>query len=85
MSLTVLGDRLEEVGRGEEAAGARTVSPSTRSHPISSRGRPVFAGPMMSYIRDYLRRAEAAGIETDEALVAPIFAILVPKMEGAKE
>lgn len=71
MSLSVLGDRMEENERLSEAVEAdhesiRVLAPHFLSHPRA------FARAMIAYLRDYVRRSEAAGVEMDAALVGPL-------------
>jgi tetratricopeptide (TPR) repeat protein len=77
MSLSVLGDRLEETGRLEEAIEAdrqavTILAPYARAEPA------VFGEAMIVYLRDYLRRATAAGVEVDEKFVQSIMESLEP-------
>lgn len=70
-SLSVLGDRLEENGRLPEAVRADHESIGALAPYFFAQPR-AFAGAMVTYLRDYVRRNEAAGMDLDEALVAPI-------------
>ena len=81
MSLSVLADRLEEVDRITEAVAADHASVSAlRPYFLAQPG--AFDTPMMSYLRDYIRRAEAAGIAIDELLVMPIFEMIQSLQAG---
>ena len=81
MSLSVLGDALEAGGRVAEAVphdeeAVRLVGPYFLSRPG------VFVGPMVTYVRDYVRRCEAAGQEPDWGLLGPIVEKLTEVEKG---
>lgn len=83
MALSVLGDRLEDVERTADAVNADRQSVQVLSPYFLARPA-VFAGPMMTYLRDYLRRAEAAEVEADMQLVGQIIDAL-REMEGKND
>ena len=80
MSLNNLGNRLSDLGRREDALAAaneavRALRPHFLQHPAA------FADWMVTMVRNYLQYAEAAGVEPDEALLAPI----AEALEGLKQ
>ena len=68
--LSSQADGLEGVGRLSDAVkcdheSVAVLAPALKSHA-------ALAGPMIAYLKDYLRRAKAAGSEPDYELVEPI-------------
>ena len=71
MSLSVLGDTLEALGRTLEAIpndkeAVRLLLPYFLSYPVA------FAGQIVAYARDYIRRCELTGQEPDGALLPQV-------------
>jgi hypothetical protein len=83
-SLSVLAARLEEVGRLPEAVRHDHESVATLA-PAFLRYPEALAGPMLTYLRDYLRRAEAGGVEPDAELLTPIVERLSAMMGSGEE
>ena len=81
LSLSVLADCLDELDRTEEAVevdkeAIDAIASYFAMHPQA------FAHRMMPIARDYVRRCETLGREPDEALLAPIAAVLQEMQEG---
>lgn len=71
LSLSVMADRLEELDRLDEALpcdheAIDFIGPYFVSKPMG------YAQQMMPILKDYLRRCEAAGVEAEHHLLAPI-------------
>ena len=71
ISLNILGDRLAQLNRQSEALSAyeeaaRTLAPFFLHLPTA------FADRMAYMVDDYRKACQAAGIEPDEALLAPV-------------
>ena len=71
MSLSVLGDTLEALGRVADAVAMDEEAVRLLS-PYFLRQRAAFAAAMLAYARDYIRRCQLAGREPDEILLTPI-------------
>ena len=71
MSLSVLGDMLEALGRSSDAVPMDEEAVCLL-RPYFLRQPAAFAGAIVAYARDYIRRCELAGREPDGALLGPI-------------
>ena len=83
-SLAVLGNCLEAADRLETAleADCETVALLTVD---LTRWPQAYAGLMGAVCRGYLRRCEKAGVEPDEALLAPVIAVFERLQGGNAE
>jgi tetratricopeptide (TPR) repeat protein len=74
MGLNNLGNRYSELGRREDALQATEEAVRSLS-PLFLRFPAAFASWMETMVRNYLRHAEAAGQEPNEALLTPILQV----------
>ncbi len=80
-SLSVLADCQEAVGHIAEAVRHDRESVATLA-PVFLRYPQAPAGQMLTFARDYVRRAEASGVEPDRELLGPIVERLAAMMGG---